>query len=170
MLHLFAFAFSPRIPQVVPQTRFTRLSIAIKVRHCREIVFTTRTVTRRHAASSRISIRTTLRLWHDRGKGCTRLPFLSGKPSSVKDDCAIGSSSSLRCRSLDKISMYLDQRLLISFFFVQSLSPLGVQKALHFVVISEEQSPRRDSGSGISSTLESVVSVECSVDFSVALH
>jgi len=44
--HLFVFAFSSRIPQVVPQTRFARLSIAIKVRHRGQIVSTARTVTR----------------------------------------------------------------------------------------------------------------------------
>ena len=102
-----------------------------------------------------------MRLGHERGKGCARLPFLSEKPRSVKDDCAIGSSSSPRCQSLHEVSVQLDQRLLISLFFLQPLPPLGVQKAFHFVIIGEEQSPRRDSRSAVSSTVESVIDVDC---------
>ena len=81
LLHLFAFAFSPRIPQVVPQTRFTRLSIANKVRRRGQIVFTARTVTRRHAASSRINVVVvvvvTMRLDRSRDRRA-RAPFLVG--------------------------------------------------------------------------------------------
>jgi hypothetical protein len=79
--HLFVFAFSSRIPQVVPQTRFARLSIAIKVRHRGQIVSTARTVTReswrrrrRQWASNRLFITTTPFGRHRDGR--TRPSFL----------------------------------------------------------------------------------------------
>ena len=76
-------------------------------------------------------------------------------------------SSSPGCRSLEKVSVQLDQRLLVSLFpFVFAVLPLSVQKAFHFVVIGEERRLRRDSGA-ISSTVDTddeAVDVCCGLD------